>query len=629
MTETAGVKARIKRCAVCKIDLKGRFVYIDDGIEKILGYTKEELFGKLFLDFLKETDHEVFNQLLVHRNHYESFFETANIHLVNRLGQVIPATVVVSLNFIAGNPVNFQIIINAGTIDRITETADIAVDDYEKFLKEFLASDVPYSNNELVCQLRNFTRADAVFIYKIENDRLNLDSSTLPFEGDQTVAGPLHLRAAQTGETYSFTDRENVQQAVEREGAAPAEYVIRMGLDDGYLLRLVFADDLSTEAAAEATFRTSLAVRLVDLRLRYQKPGREAVLADDVSFTLNFLDTLGIGALVTDTSGMIRDRNAEAVKLFGRESLTGHYRGLADSLARDNSPEVARSIGTFIELNGENQQVDFDIVVNLPGGHKTLLTIFKQALAGSDIAACLLFSPLEMMNQESYSKALEYKLLTLLVKELKAFLKTAVGFSDKLGHEFYNQLKSDGNFYLLCLKDNLSKLECLLENLARHITTGEDFEVPRLTDLNLTVNQVLQELQTVFPGVTVNLKMNDMPKIKTWRNKIAQILRDVLCNLIKFSDRNKFEITVNARIINNRCEIEIFDDGPAISESYRKQFFDFFTTLPIKNQPATADKTGEPAIIKQLVESLGGRISLNAAVEEGNRVKLVLPVIQG
>ena len=34
-----------KRCAVGKIDLKGRLVYVDDSLEQLLGDQRENLFG--------------------------------------------------------------------------------------------------------------------------------------------------------------------------------------------------------------------------------------------------------------------------------------------------------------------------------------------------------------------------------------------------------------------------------------------------------------------------------------------------------------------------------------------------------------------------------------------------------
>jgi PAS domain S-box-containing protein len=84
VTSTSGRGVGFRRCAVCKIDLKGRFVYIDEEIENLLGCTKEELFGKTIIEFLDEPSQEVVNRLISQRNHYESFYDTTGINIVNQ-----------------------------------------------------------------------------------------------------------------------------------------------------------------------------------------------------------------------------------------------------------------------------------------------------------------------------------------------------------------------------------------------------------------------------------------------------------------------------------------------------------------------------------------------------------------
>ena len=79
-------RPQVTRCAVCKIDLKGRFVYIDDETEKLLGLTKEELFGRQFTDFLDQHDIDTISAILTGSNRYETFFDAAQIGLREKTG---------------------------------------------------------------------------------------------------------------------------------------------------------------------------------------------------------------------------------------------------------------------------------------------------------------------------------------------------------------------------------------------------------------------------------------------------------------------------------------------------------------------------------------------------------------
>ncbi|MFZ5980406.1 MAG: PAS domain-containing protein [Candidatus Zixiibacteriota bacterium] len=625
------VRARIKKCAVCKIDLKGRFVYIDDEIERILGQTKEELFGKSFQDFLDEHDHEILNELLIQHNRYETFFESTEIQLLNQNHERIPASAVMSLNFIAGNPVNYQIIIN--THDKKTPVPEAGLqavsDATESFLKELLASCQPVSGGEFARLARDYTAAEAVFIYEKIDNILKYFTGTPVVDNSRRRVTPLLERLTAEGSGYSFIDGEAVRKAVEREGSAPQEYITPVILPSSGVcltLRFIFGEKLETDNVA-ACHRAELASGLAAAVLAPPSGYQVENLSGDSSFTLNFLDSLGIGAVVVTSDGRIEQHNNEATKLFEGPALTGHYKNLLDKLSADNTSEIARTIATYVDMNSGGQQVNFDMVVNLQGGHKSLLSIFKVMLRRETLSTCLMFLPLKMVgSREEGGKTVENRLLSLLLEEVKAYMGTVMGFSEKLTHEYYNQLDSNGNFLLLCLKDGLSKVERLVNNLSWQLELNEQLDIPRLTDLNLVANQVLQEVQTVYPGVRVDLKINDMPKIKVWRGKLITIIKNILCNLIKYSENNAFSLTINARLQNNRCEIDIIDDGPALPECYRRQFFELFSTLPARKTPVDHNKEGEPSIIVQMVESIGGKIHLEEPGKEGTRIKLNLPV---
>jgi PAS domain S-box-containing protein len=107
------VETRIKRCAVCKIDLKGRFVFVDEMTQDLLGYSMEELFARPLIEFLDEADHEVVGALIRQSNRYESFFRTFRVRMLCKEGEVKPVRMVASMSFAAGSPVNFQLVIDA------------------------------------------------------------------------------------------------------------------------------------------------------------------------------------------------------------------------------------------------------------------------------------------------------------------------------------------------------------------------------------------------------------------------------------------------------------------------------------------------------------------------------------
>ena len=103
-------------CAVFKIDFKGRFVYIDDETEELFGLSREELFGKSLYEFISDESHSVLDAVLRRHNRYESFYEAAPLTIRDAAERLRRVMCVITLNFISGNPVNYQFILNPGHI---------------------------------------------------------------------------------------------------------------------------------------------------------------------------------------------------------------------------------------------------------------------------------------------------------------------------------------------------------------------------------------------------------------------------------------------------------------------------------------------------------------------------------
>lgn len=91
------------------------------------------------------------------------------------------------------------------------------------------------------------------------------------------------------------------------------------------------------------------------------------------------------------------------------------------------------------------------------------------------------------------------------------------------------------------------------------------------------------------------------------RNFFIQIIENLLSNALKFSDRNT-SIYIRAMDSDDRCRIEIEDQGPGISQSDLSHLF-------TENQPLSAQPTdGESStglglsIVKKFVDVMGGKV---------------------
>ncbi len=263
-----------KRCAVCKIDLKGRFVYVDDATEKLTGYTKEELFGKSFLDFVTESGHSLVSHILYHRNHYETFFDSVRLEIIDHNKNSRAASVIFSLNFIAGNPVNFQVIIDVDTVDEVEAASAGADYSLRDFIHELLllprdrfGTEAPTILSEFFCDHRPM-----IYTHRQGHGDLELLSAATSARAtgqpatDAAEPKALLAHVAETGEEYCCDDSGCIQHAIEKVGFAPHEFITRLQIDAKhvFVVRLLFDEKADAAELQRCISEARQAMQLIE-----------------------------------------------------------------------------------------------------------------------------------------------------------------------------------------------------------------------------------------------------------------------------------------------------------------------------------------------------------------------------
>jgi hypothetical protein len=163
------------RCPVFKIDLRGRFVNVDDLTAGILGYEPEYYFGKSIEEFLDEKSFESIQSILALGRNYETFYKSVNLTFIDADRNTHSFESVISLNFIGGNPANFQFILTNISSERISiaekrEEKEISSGDQLIRLIARVENDIDW--NELSGVLLNYPNIIQVAIYLAAADRL-------------------------------------------------------------------------------------------------------------------------------------------------------------------------------------------------------------------------------------------------------------------------------------------------------------------------------------------------------------------------------------------------------------------------------------------------------------------------
>jgi PAS domain S-box-containing protein len=636
VTSTSGRGVGFRRCAVCKIDLKGRFVYIDEEIENLLGCTKEELFGKTIIEFLDEPSQEVVNRLISQRNHYESFYDTTGINIVNQDGRQVHANVVASLNFIAGNPVNFQLIIDAKSSATSAGESLVSSSSYDDFFNGLLQIEKFPDLKQFAHLLRGFCGASLVAVYNIGDDELEprtgaTDDSSAEF-AFKSIPDPddLHLEVARTGETYVFTDEKCVRAAVESFGEAPDEYVARLDINgnSGYLVRLVFAEGCDLHAAAASIKKAEMALKLFTrLAQPPPEPQQQDNLSPDVKFTVGFLDSLGIGACLTRDNGDIAGYNPTFVRQVNDEQLNGSYRIIVETLAKCNGPEVLRDLVAYLESPpDEDQPEDFNAPIITPSGEAVCLAVIKFSVDPNDSSGCFVLMPRQAATAEAGPEPAEKLPWAQIIETLHETVLSVTGFSDRLSHKYYNELGQDGNDCLKCLNENSAILSAMLTELNSMLKLAENTDAAEIADLNLLINRAIQEVTSAHPEITLRCRYNKLPKISTVPKVLTAVFANLLSNSIRHAGSSKVVIDCRARVEDNQCVMTFYDKGTELALESIKHLFDFSPRMPLKDSSVIPGQGSSMAATRFLVTCLGGTITVEPKEGQGITVRLTVPV---
>jgi len=186
-------------------------------------------------------------------------------------------------------------------------------------------------------------------------------------------------------------------------------------------------------------------------------------------------------------------------------------------------------------------------------------------------------------------------------------------------------IRSSGEILLGILNDILdySKIESG-EIAAQHV----DFDLHELAE---DVAALMQG-RAREKGLTLTLRISeDVPAVVVGdRQKLSQVLLNLLGNGIKFTDRGTISLTILKIEEPDELALSVEDTGPGIAERDLEHLFEPFYQVTEHRRRGQIAGTGLGlAISKRLVVAMGGHIGVEAKEGEGSRFWVTLPLPEG
>jgi len=244
--------------------------------------------------------------------------------------------------------------------------------------------------------------------------------------------------------------------------------------------------------------------------------------------------------------------------------------------------------------------------------------------------------------------ATQNELLRRQAIELEQASRLKSQFLANMSHEFRTPLNAILGYTHMLLQgvagDLLPAVKRQLQRIdsnGRHLMTiiNEILDITRIEagkmpmqlsefNLNELVPEVMTELDPVIARskLTVTPKLcPDLPMVYSDRQKVKQIIVNLLSNALKFTHEGGIQITVAYHQVDRTASVSVVDTGIGISpENHEKIFEDFRQVDDSPSRQYGGTGLGL-AICRRLATALGGRITLESTMGKGSTFTLTIP----
>ncbi|MCO5250121.1 MAG: hybrid sensor histidine kinase/response regulator [Candidatus Kapabacteria bacterium] len=221
------------------------------------------------------------------------------------------------------------------------------------------------------------------------------------------------------------------------------------------------------------------------------------------------------------------------------------------------------------------------------------------------------------------------KYIGMAAHDLRSPIGSAFSFSNLLIEDYTVFSQNEHVDFLKIINERCLFALNLIENFldASKIESG-------ILDLDVKENDYCELVQSCISQNSIYAQKksqqiifnSEQPKIKfsVDRNKIEQVLDNLISNAIKYSHKNK-KIWVSVRIENNNLITEVKDEGPGIPENELDSVFVAYKTTTIKSTNNEKSTGLGLAIAKKIIEAHKGEIFVKSKEGIGSTFYFTLP----
>jgi signal transduction histidine kinase len=222
---------------------------------------------------------------------------------------------------------------------------------------------------------------------------------------------------------------------------------------------------------------------------------------------------------------------------------------------------------------------------------------------------------------------LESDIITNLAHELRTPLTVALGALELAKGEENPEKRTH---LLKMVREELKHHDFIIEDLidAAKVRGGSKKKFKTsTTNLKAVISLAISELEQMTPSRNVEFNIHvkkNLPRVRGDYLELNRVLRNLLDNAVKFSYEGS-KIGVSAVVEDDMVRVCVEDTGIGISKEFHEKIFDRCFQLDASSTRKYAGTGMGLAVVKETIESYGGKISVESVKGKGSKFCFTVP----
>ncbi|GEQ86478.1 sensor histidine kinase [Patiriisocius marinistellae] len=201
--------------------------------------------------------------------------------------------------------------------------------------------------------------------------------------------------------------------------------------------------------------------------------------------------------------------------------------------------------------------------------------------------------------------------------DMKMPLANIIVTADILRAKYGGELDAQAKKYLDYLKNSSFTLSDYITGLLNHYESDsikeggvyESFDLNHLLEEIIDLLNIKFDCEIHFPENNIELDCN--------RSALEQIFLNLIGNSLKYNDKDKIIINIDAKVTEKEYYFTINDNGVGIPEDKIEDIFTLFTTVGNTDRNGNKGNGIGLSTVQKLVMSLGGTIKVESIENQG------------